>query len=85
MARTLGELENELLALPQDARARLARELLVSLEREEAQLGEQAWSAAWGEEIRRRVEEIERGELELVPAEEALRSARENLVRPQEH
>lgn len=58
MGRTLEELENELLALPHDDRARLTHELLISLEGEEAQLGEQAWSAAWAEEIRRRVEEI---------------------------
>lgn len=84
MARTLEELETELLALPHDERARLAHELLISLEGEEAQFGEQAWTAAWGGEIRRRIEEVERCDVELVPAEEALKSARENLVRPQE-
>jgi len=82
MARTLEELENELRALPHDDRARLAHELLVSLEGEEAQFSKEAWSAAWGEEIRRRVEEVERGDVELVSAEEALKSARERVVRP---
>jgi putative addiction module component (TIGR02574 family) len=48
------------LALTTDDRARIAHELLNSLESEDADA-----AAAWSKEIRRRVEEIEAGTAEL--------------------
>jgi putative addiction module component (TIGR02574 family) len=52
------------LALPGDERVRLVRELSDSLLGEAAVVGEQ-----WPEEITRRLEAVERGEVELVPWE----------------
>ena len=48
------------LTLTTDDRARIAHELIHSLEPEDAEA-----SAAWGKEIRRRVDEIEAGTAEL--------------------
>ena len=48
------------LALSVDERARIAHELLHSLERDDADA-----AAAWGDEIRARVDEIEAGTAEL--------------------
>ncbi len=50
----------EALTLSTDERARLAHELIHSLEPEDADA-----EAAWGEEIKRRVDEIEAGTAEL--------------------
>jgi putative addiction module component (TIGR02574 family) len=50
----------EALALAADERARIAHELIHSLEPEDADA-----AAAWGDEIRRRVDEIEAGTAEL--------------------
>jgi putative addiction module component (TIGR02574 family) len=50
----------EALALSVDERARIARELLHSLELEDADA-----SAAWSDEVQRRVDEIEAGTAEL--------------------
>ena len=72
MARTVDELEQELLALPRDERARLAHELIVSLD----EGGTQSNQREWAEEIRRRTEQLERGDVELVSIDEALRSVR---------
>lgn len=52
-------------ALPPADRARLAEELLASLDPRDSDV-----AAAWGVEIRRRVEEVERGAVELVPGDQ---------------
>ena len=57
------------LALPPDERAALAAELLESLDDEEADEGA---ADAWEAEIARRLTEIERGEVTLIPAAEVL-------------
>ncbi len=77
MARSLKEIEQELLSLPQKERARLAHELIVSLDRDEHT--EEGVEAAWLEEAKRRDAEIERGEVQTIPADEALRRAHEAL------
>jgi len=38
-----------------------------------------AFEAAWAEEIKRRIESIEKGEVQLVPWDEMMRSMRERL------
>lgn len=61
--------------LPADERVKLAEELLSSLEGEpDAQL-----DAAWDEELRKRIEEVESGAVELVPASEAFARVRRSL------
>lgn len=61
-------------ALPPEDRARLAEELLASLDPRDSDV-----EAAWGVEIRRRVEEVERGAVELVPADQVFASVRRAL------
>jgi len=58
------------LALPPDERAALASELLESLDGEDADEGA---AEAWRAEIARRLTEVERGEVKLIPAAEVLR------------
>ena len=71
MARPLKEIEQELLHLPQAERARLAHRLIVSLDDDLPP--DEGVEAAWLEEIKRRDAEIERGDVQLIPAEEAMR------------
>ena len=66
------------LALPPDERADLADKLWISLDGYSDDI-ERAWLA----ECHRRVAACERGEMECIPAEEALRSVRESLKRHQ--
>lgn len=79
MARPLKEIEQELMNLSHEERARLAHALIVSLNEEEEQLSEAEWEALWLEEIKRRDAEIERGEVQLIPAEEVMRRAHDAL------
>jgi hypothetical protein len=58
------QLEAELLRLPREERARLAELLAESVDSEVA--------AGWEEEIARRLQAYERGEMEAVDAREAL-------------
>lgn len=78
MARSVEELEKELLALPQEERARLAHELLVSLREEEAKLSPEEWEAAWIEEVRRREQDLREGRSRAYPAEEVMCELRSN-------
>lgn len=76
MARPLKEIEQELMNLSREDRVRLARTLIVSLDEEEEQLSEAECEALWLEEVKRRDAEIERGEVQPVPVDEALRRAK---------
>ena len=72
MSTLVDELSARAKALPAEDRARLAEELLESLQEEsDADAG-----AAWDREIERRVAEIEAGAVRLVPAEEVHAEAR---------
>ena len=77
MARPLKEIEQELLHLPQAERARLAHRLIVSLD--EDLPPDESIEAAWIEGIKRRDAEIERGDVQTIPAEEAMRRVSEAL------
>jgi putative addiction module component (TIGR02574 family) len=79
MARSVEELEKELMALPHDERARLAHELLVSLHEEEAKLSPEQWEAEWIEEVRRREQDLREGRTRAYPTEEVMREVREKL------
>lgn len=59
---------------PED-RARLAEELLASLETD----ADPEVDAAWDEELRRRIAEVESGAVELVPADEVFARIRRTL------
>ncbi len=81
MARPMKEIEQELLDLPQAERARLAHRLIVSLDEDVP--ADEGVEAAWLEEIKRRDAEIERGEVQLIPAEEVMRRVSEALKKNQ--
>jgi hypothetical protein len=63
MALTMEEIRSEALRLSAQERARLAKELITSLDELEAE-DEAAVEAAWRDETRRRLEQFRRGELE---------------------
>jgi putative addiction module component (TIGR02574 family) len=62
MSLTLERIRDEALRLSAQERARLARELISSLDELEAE-DEAAVEAAWREEVRRRLEQYRRGEI----------------------
>lgn len=69
----LYELEAAVMSLPKSERARLAERLIASLD-EDSEVEE-----AWAEEIRRRLDGIDRGEIELIPAEDVMAEARRRI------
>ena len=68
-------IEHEALHLPISERARLAHKLLLSLE----ELSELEVEDAWFDEAERRAREIDDGLVQLIPAEEVSRKARQLL------
>jgi putative addiction module component (TIGR02574 family) len=70
MSPDVSELLKKALALPPEARAALAGSLLESLDDEPADEGVEA---AWKEEIKRRIEEIDSGKVQMIPYEEVRR------------
>jgi putative addiction module component (TIGR02574 family) len=64
MAHEISEILKKALALPPEARAALAGSLLESLDERPA---DQGVDAAWSEEIERRIEEIDSGNVQLIP------------------
>jgi hypothetical protein len=75
MAERERDLEAKALDLPTKARARLAERLLASLEGERDADAE----ALWLEESERRLDEIEAGTVETIPASEAIQKSRSGL------
>ncbi len=69
------QLEQQLLQLPQDERARLAHKLLLSLDAP----SDEEIAAEWLEEAKYRAEELDNGTVNPVPAEEVQRKARRLL------
>ena len=76
MPDLVAELSAQAQALPPEDRARLAEELLASLDPRETEV-----EAAWDEELRRRIDEVERGTVQLVPADQAFAQVRRALGR----
>lgn len=75
MADLVTELIQRVRELAPEDRARLAEELLASLEgRLEPEV-----EAAWDEELRKRIAEVESGTVKLVPADEVFARARRAL------
>jgi len=70
MTSEVSELLKKALALPPEARAALADSLLESLDEEPVDEGVEA---AWSEEIKRRIEEIDSGKVQMIPYEEVRR------------
>ena len=76
MPTLIEELSARAKTLPPEDRARLAEELLESLEQEP----DSEIEVAWDREIERRVAEVEAGTAKLIPAEEVHAEAR-RLIR----
>jgi putative addiction module component (TIGR02574 family) len=74
MTDLVAELSAQAKSLPPEDRARLAEELLASLDPHEAEI-----EAAWDEELRRRIEEVERGIAQLVSSDQAFAQVRRAL------
>jgi len=71
MADLVDELARKARALSPEERVRLAEELLATVQEVDPQV-----EAAWDEEIRRRIEEIDSGKAKLIPAEEVFAEVR---------
>lgn len=70
---TIDQLEQEVLKLPADERARLAERITSSLD-DEAEIEKE-----WLEEVRRRDAELDSGAVAAIPMEDALASVRSRL------
>ncbi len=76
MSDLISDLSARAKALPPEARARLAEELLASLDPHVSDV-----EAAWSTEIRRRIDEVERGAVDLVSGPDAFSQVRTALGR----
>ena len=75
MADPASKLEAKALKLPPDQRARLAERLISSLDQSSDPDSEQVWIR----EAERRLEELESGRVQAVPAERVIENARSSL------
>lgn len=75
MGLPLKRLETEALELPSSDRAQLATRLIASLDEETTDDPAEV-ERAWGEEIRRRIAELDAGTAELIPADEVFAELR---------
>lgn len=75
MADSASKLEAKALKLPPEQRARLAELLISSLDQASDPESEQLWI----QEAERRLEELESGRVEAVPAERVIENARSSL------
>ena len=76
MTDLVSELAEKAKALPAEQRARLAEQILVTLDPQV-----EGTDVAWIEEIRKRIDEIETGAVKTVPAEQAFAQVRQTLRR----
>jgi len=75
MARKVEEIEREIRSLSDGDRMRLLRDLVADLDGNPDPEVEKAWL----EEAQRRLQELQQGVVEAVPAEEVFKSARDRL------
>ena len=75
------ELLNRVMTLPDNERAELARQLIISLESAAPEAGADL-DAAWDAEIERRLEQVDRGEVELRDWRQSIERIRATLKRP---
>jgi putative addiction module component (TIGR02574 family) len=76
MSDPISDLSARAKELPPEARARLAEDLLASLDPKVSDV-----EAAWSDEFRRRIAEVERGAVELVAGADAFSQVRKALER----
>ncbi|HVT15194.1 MAG TPA: addiction module protein [Thermoanaerobaculia bacterium] len=78
MPRTLEQIEDEVLSLPEASRAKLMERLLLSLQGQ-GTLDEEDTARAWVEEAERRDHEMSSGSEEGLPAEKVFSKLRSSL------
>ena len=71
MSTLVEELSRKALSLSPEERVQLAEELLATVQEVDVEV-----EAAWNEEIRRRIAEIDNGTAKLIPAEEVFAELR---------
>ena len=76
MTPQVSEVLEKALALSTQERGLIIDRLIESLDNEPAEEGVEA---AWSEEIKRRVEEIQSGKVEMIPGEQVLRELAEEF------
>jgi putative addiction module component (TIGR02574 family) len=74
MGTLVEELSQKARTLPPEERVRLAEELLATVQEVDEEV-----EAAWDEEIRRRIAEIDNGTAKLIPADEVFAEVRRLL------
>lgn len=72
MAVDVAEVERALLALPPHERAAVIHSGLLSLDDERADVSQEDIDAAWRDEFRRRIDDIETGRVDLVSHHETV-------------
>ncbi len=77
MAMTVDQIEKEAIALPSEARARLADRLVESLEAAEVSRIDKLWAT----EAKRRRDEVRQGQIKTIPGPEGLARVRRSLGR----
>ena len=75
MADPASKLEAKALKLPPEERARLAERLISSLD----QASDPESEVLWVQEAERRLDELESGQVETIPAERVIENARSSL------
>jgi len=76
MTDLVNELTERAKALPTEQRARLAEQILATLDPQDEDI-----DAAWDHEIRKRIDEIETAAVKTVPSEQAFAQVRQSLRR----
>jgi len=79
MSMSNDELREHLMQLPPHDRVQLAYEMLESVEEDELDDDPEEVEAAWTEEIKRRVDDLKAGRVELIPSEEVFAEARARI------
>jgi hypothetical protein len=77
MPMTIEQIEEAALALPSEARARLADRLVESLEAAETSRNDELWAMA----AKRRRDEVRQGRVQTIPGPEGLARVRRSLGR----
>ncbi len=70
------QIAEKALALPKEARERLAQQLLESVDPPEEKLSRREWNRLWKAELERRLEEMESGKVKGIPAEKVMAELR---------
>jgi putative addiction module component (TIGR02574 family) len=62
--------------LPRKARARIAGQLLKSLDEDDEKLTRKDWNAAWKRELEKRIKDVRSGKVKTIPATQVMAELR---------